>query len=44
MSSQEIATITGHAFKSVEAILEHYGARTYKLALAAVARLNRSSS
>jgi integrase len=38
---QEIATITGHSLADVEAILEKYLARTDKLAIAAIAKLER---
>ncbi len=38
---QEIATITGHALAEVEAILDRYLARTDKLAIAAIAKLER---
>jgi hypothetical protein len=37
----EIATITGHALASVHTILERYLARTDKLAVAAIAKLER---
>ena len=38
---QEIATITGHSLRDVSAILDRYSARTDKLALAAIAKLER---
>ena len=38
----EIAAITGHALKSVGAILDRYLARTKGLALAAIAKLEKS--
>jgi integrase len=39
---QEIATITGHSLRDVGAILDCYSARTNKIALAAIAKLERS--
>jgi hypothetical protein len=40
----EIATITGHSLKNVEAILDaHYLGRTTKLAASAVAKLERAA-
>jgi integrase len=39
---QEIATITGHSLRDVGAILDRYSARTTKLAVAAIAKLERS--
>jgi hypothetical protein len=38
----EIATITGHTLASVHTILERYLARTDKLAVAAIAKLERA--
>ncbi|MEC9369540.1 MAG: tyrosine-type recombinase/integrase [Pseudomonadota bacterium] len=38
---QEIATITGHSLRDVGAILDRYSARTDKLAIAAIAKLER---
>jgi integrase len=38
---QEIATITGHSLRDLGAILDRYSARTDKLALAAIAKLER---
>jgi integrase len=40
----EIAAITGHSLKSVGAILDRYLARTKGLALAAIAKLEKSRS
>jgi integrase len=40
-TTQEIATITGHSLKAVDTILDRYLARTDKLALAAIAKLER---
>jgi integrase len=40
---QEIASITGHTLRSVTAILEKYLARTDKLAVAAIAKLERGA-
>ena len=39
---QEIATITGHSLRDVSAILDKYTARTPKLAVAAIAKLEKS--
>lgn len=41
---QEIAAITGHALRSVTAILEKYCARTDKLTIAAIAKLERGGT
>jgi integrase len=38
---QEIATITGHSLRDVGAIMDRYSARTDKLAVAAIAKLER---
>jgi integrase len=38
---QEIATITGHSLRDVGAILDKYSARTDKLAIAAISKLER---
>lgn len=38
---QEIATITGHSLLDVGAIMDRYSARTDKLAIAAIAKLER---
>jgi integrase len=38
---QEIATITGHSLRDIGAILDRYSARTEKLAVAAIAKLER---
>lgn len=38
---QEIATITGHSLRDVGVILDKYSARTDKLAIAAIAKLER---
>lgn len=38
---QEIATVTGHSLAEVETILDRYLARTAKLAIAAIAKLER---
>jgi len=38
---QEIATITGHSLRDVGAILDRYSARTDKIAIAAIAKLER---
>jgi integrase len=38
---QEIATITGHSLRDVGAIIDRYSARTDKLAIAAIAKLER---
>lgn len=38
---QEIATITGHSLRDVAAILDRYSARTNKIAIAAIAKLER---
>jgi integrase len=40
-SNAEICSITGHAMKDVGAILDKYLARTDKIALAAIAKLER---
>jgi len=39
---QEIATITGHSLRDVGVILDQYSARTNKIALAAIAKLERN--
>lgn len=39
-SNPEIATITGHSLKDVETILEHYMARTKKMANSAIRKIN----
>jgi integrase len=39
----EIASITGHSLRDVGAILDRYLARTDKIALAAIAKLERGS-
>ena len=39
---QEIATITGHSLKNVSSILDRYLARTDKIALTAIAKLERA--
>ena len=39
---QEIATITGHSLRDIGAILDRYSARTDKIAIAAIAKLERS--
>jgi len=41
---QEIATITGHALRDVGAIIDKYSARTDKLAIAAIAKLERAEA
>ena len=41
---QEIATITGHSLRDVSAIMDRYSARTEKLAIAAIAKLERLDS
>jgi integrase len=38
---QEIATITGHSLRDVGAIMDRYSARTDKIAVAAIAKLER---
>ncbi len=38
---QEIATITGHSLRDVGAIMDRYSARTDKIAIAAIAKLER---
>ena len=44
MEVPEIATITGHSLKDVEAILDaHYLCRTTKLAVSTVAKLERAA-
>ena len=43
-SHAEIAAITGHGMKDVGAILDKYLARTDKIALAAIAKLERANS
>lgn len=43
-TTPEIAAISGHTMKSVEAILESYVARTDKIAVAAIAKLERGRS
>ena len=39
---QEIATITGHSLRDVSAIMDKYSARTEKIAIAAIAKLERT--
>jgi integrase len=39
---QEIATITGHSLRDVGAIMDKYSARTDTIAIAAIAKLERS--
>ncbi len=39
---QQIATITGHSFRDVGAILDRYSARADKIALDAIAKLERA--
>jgi integrase len=39
---QEIATITGHSLRDVGAIMDRYSARTEKLAITAIAKLERA--
>jgi integrase len=41
-STAEIASITGHSMRDVGAILDKYLARTDKIALAAIAKLERA--
>lgn len=43
-SHVEIASITGHSLRDVGAILDRYLARTDKIALAAIARLERTKA
>jgi integrase len=43
-SHAEIASITGHGMKDVGAILDKYLARTDKIALAAIAKLERGKA
>ena len=43
-SAAEIASITGHSMRDVGAILDVYLARTGKIALAAIAKLERGKS
>jgi hypothetical protein len=43
-SPVEIATITGHSTRDVGAILDKYLARTDKIALAAIAKLERGKA
>jgi integrase len=43
-SHAEIASITGHSVRDVGAILDKYLARTDKIALAAIARLERDQA
>jgi integrase len=43
-TTAEIASITGHAMKDVARILDRYLARTDKLAVAAIAKLERGRS
>jgi hypothetical protein len=38
---QEIATITGHSLRDVSAIMDRYSARTEKIAVRAIAKLER---
>lgn len=38
---QEIATITGHSLRDIGTIVDAYTARTDKLAIAAIAKLER---
>jgi hypothetical protein len=40
----EIAAITGHSIKTVSAIIDRYLARTKKLALSAIAKLEKSKT
>jgi integrase len=40
---QEIATITGHSLRDVGAIMDRYSARTDKIAVAAIAKLERGA-
>jgi integrase len=42
-SHAEIASITGHSMRDVGAILDKYLARTDKIALAAIAKLERGA-
>lgn len=41
---QEVATITGHSLRDVGAIIDKYSARTDKLAITAIAKLERAVS
>jgi integrase len=43
-SAAEIASITGHSMRDVGAILDQYLARTGKIALAAIAKLERGKA
>jgi hypothetical protein len=43
-SHAEIASITGHSMRSVNIILDRYLARTDKLAIAAIAKLERGKA
>ena len=43
-SAAEIASITGHSMRDVGAILDLYLARTGKIALAAIAKLERGKA
>lgn len=43
-TNAEIASITGHAMRDVARILDHYLARTDKIALAAIAKLERGKA
>jgi integrase len=38
---QQVACITGHSYRDAAAILDHYTARTDKIAIAAIAKLER---
>jgi hypothetical protein len=38
---QEVATITGHSLRDVSAIMDRYSSRTDKIAVAAIAKLER---
>jgi integrase len=43
-TNAEIASITGHAMRDVARILDRYLARTDKIALAAIAKLERGKA
>jgi hypothetical protein len=43
-SHAEIATITGHSMRDVDAVLDKYLARTDKIALTAIAQLQRAKA
>ncbi len=43
-TTAEIASITGHSMRDVARILDHYLARTDKIALAAIAKLERGKA